>query len=310
MAANVESMFYVRETPWHGLGTRVEETLTSKDALHAAGLNWRVLQKPVMTGDYRPIPGYKVNVRDSDNSVLGVVGDRYSIVQNDEAFAFTDVLLGEGVKYETAGSLQGGRRVWILAKLPEKYIIGGESIEPYLVFSNSHDGSASMKVCMTPIRVVCQNTLNLALLQAKRTWSAKHTGNVQFRLHEAQETLGLAHLYMKNLGAEFNSLNKIKLSDAKVMDFIKGLLPLPDNATATQRKNAHQVREDMKMRYFDAPDLKDVGKNGFRFICAVSDFATHAKPLRETSGYQENLFMKTTEGHPLTDKALIMLNAA
>lgn len=166
MSANVETMFYVREAPWHGLGVRVESALNSEDALEMSGLNWNVIQRPIMTSTYDPIPGYKANIRDTDDRVLGVVTDRYRVVQNAEAFAFTDALLGEGVKYETAGSLQNGRKIWLLAKLPNKYIIESDQIEPYLVFSSSHDGSGSIKVAMTPIRVVCQNTLNIALSTA------------------------------------------------------------------------------------------------------------------------------------------------
>ncbi len=307
MAAEVESMFYTRVAPWHGLGIRVEEALDSKEALEKSGLNWTVTQKEIITCENDPIQGYRANVRSSDNAILGVVSDRYKIVQNEEAFAFTDALIGEGVTYETAGSLQGGKRVWMLAKLPEKYIIGGEQIEPYIVFSNSHDGSAAIKVCMTPIRVVCQNTLNLALNNAKRSWSAKHTSNVQNRMHEARETLGLAHKYMESLGTEFNNLSRIKLSDKKVIEFVNDLFPIDENASDVQKRNIDKVREDLKLRYFDAPDLKSVDKNGFRFICAVSDFATHAKPLRETNSYQENLFLKVMEGHNLTDKAHLMM---
>ena len=94
------------------------------------------------------------NVRDSDRKVLGVVTNRYKVIQNEEAFSFTDSLLGEGVRYETAGSLQGGKKVWLLARMPQDYIITGERISPYLVFSNTHDGSGAIKVALTPIRVV------------------------------------------------------------------------------------------------------------------------------------------------------------
>ncbi len=128
MPANVEAMFYVREAPWHGLGVRVESAPSSEDALVMSGLNWNVIQRPIMTTSGNPIPGYKANIRDTDNRVLGVVIDRYRVVQNTEAFAFTDALLGEGVRYETAGSLQDGKKIWILAKLPDKYIIEGEQI--------------------------------------------------------------------------------------------------------------------------------------------------------------------------------------
>jgi len=311
MPANVETMFYVgRNVPWHGLGASVIEAPDSQEALEVAGLNWTVIQQPIYTAGRQVIPNYKANVRDTDNSVLGVVTDRYQIVQNDEAFAFTDELLGQGVRYETAGSLQSGKRVWMLAKLPEKYIIAGEKIEPFLVFSNSHDGTAGIKVAVTPVRVVCQNTLNLALNTARRSWSAKHTGNVQERMHEARETLGLAHMYMEKLGAEFNKLSQIKLSDTSIFGFINDLLPYPADATQVQRKNVDQLRGDIQTRYFDAPDLKPLPKTGYRLINAVSDFATHAKPLRETASYKENLFLKTMEGNPTIDKAYSMLTAA
>lgn len=310
MSANVESMFYTRVAPWHGLGTRVESAVCSEEALEVSGLNWNVIQRPIMTSSYDPIPGYKANIRDTDNRVLGVVTDRYRVVQNAEAFAFTDSLLGEGVKYETAGSLQEGRKFWLLAKLPDKYIMEGEQIEPYLVFSSSHDGSGAIKVAMTPVRVVCQNTLNIVLSSAKRIWSTVHVGDLAAKMNEAHNTLLLAEKYMGRLGTEFSKLSKIKLSDSKVMEYIDMLLPMDDQPTDIHRKNISRIREDLKIRYFDAPDLKHVGKNGYRFVCAVSDFATHAKPLRETANYRENVFAKTIEGNPLIDKAYDMVLAA
>ena len=115
-------------------------------------------------GEY--IEGYKANIRDDNGSLLGIVSDRYKVVQNKDAFEFTDALLNHGVKYETAGSLNGGRRIWLLAKLPDEYYLAEEKVDPYVVFSNCHDGSGAIKVAMTPIRVVCQNTLNLALNNA------------------------------------------------------------------------------------------------------------------------------------------------
>ena len=310
MAANVETMFYVRETPWHGLGTRVMEAPSSKEALGLAGLDWKVVQEPVYTQAEELIEGYKANVRDTDRKVLGVVTNRYRIIQNEEAFGFTDALLGEGVRYETAGSLQGGRKVWLLARLPHEYIISGERISPYLVFSNAHDGSGAVRVALTPIRVVCNNTLNLALSTAKRSWSMMHTGNVQEKLEEAKDTLFRAETYMDSLGQEFDELRKKKLTDKQVMDYIEILLPMEDNTTPQQRKNISRLREDMGRRYFDAPDLKTVGKNAYRFINAVSDFATHAEPLRKTANYKENAFARTMEGNPLIDRAYQMVKAA
>lgn len=309
MAANVESMFYVREPPWHGLGTRVEQVLCSQDALNEGGLNWRVNQKTILSEDNIPILGYRANIRDIDNKVLGVVTDRYKIVQNNEAFAFTDSLIGDGVRYETAGSLQEGKKVWLLAKLPEKYLIADDEISPFVVFSNSHNGSAAIKVAMTPVRVVCQNTLNLALKDAKRIWSTVHTGDIRLKLDEATKTLILAKNYMDQLSKSVDEMSKIGLRDRKVMEYIDDLIPLPDNATHLQEKNIKRLRSDLKTRYFEAPDLIHVPKNSWRFINAVSDFATHTQPLRNTPTFKENMFLKTIEGNPLIDKAYEMIKS-
>ena len=310
MAANVETMFYTREKPWHGLGTMVAEAPNSKDALRLAGLNWKVLQEPVYTENEELIQGYKANVRDTDRKVLGVVTDRYKVIQNEEAFAFTDTLLGEGVRYETAGSLQEGRRVWMLARLPREFIICGERISPYMVFSNTHDGSGAVKTALTPIRVVCNNTLNLALRTAKRSWSMIHTGDISGKIEEAKNTLFLADEYMTALGQEFEDLRKIKLSEKQVLDYIKILLPMEENYSLLQKRGVEKLRADMKMRYFDAPDLKDVGNNGYRFVNAVSDFATHSTPRRKTANYKENIFARTADGNPMIDRAYQLVKAA
>ena len=309
MAANVESMFYVREAPWHGLGVRVEENLCSRDALREAGLNWSVAQKEIYTADGIIVPGYRANIRAKDKSILGIVTEKYKVVQNAEAFAFTDGLIGEGVTYETAGSLQNGKKVWMLAKLPETYHIAGDEVTPYMVFSNSHDGSAAIKVAMTPIRVVCQNTLNLAIGSAKRIWSTIHTGNIDIKLDEARKTLLLADYYMKSLASEIENLNKIKLSDNKVLEYINLLIPEPADMTDLQKRNIANLRGGLRVRYFDAPDLYDVPKTAWRFINAVSDFATHAEPLRKTKLYKEKVFAKTAEGNPLIDKAYDIIKA-
>ena len=132
MAHEVENMFYVsneengRFVPWHGLGVAVDKCLTSADALKVAGLDWKVDARPVFTDNGIKIPGYVANTRDSDNSVLGIVSDKYKIVQNVDAFAFTDSLIGEDCRYETAGSLRNGKSTFMLAKLPEKKILGDE----------------------------------------------------------------------------------------------------------------------------------------------------------------------------------------
>lgn len=310
MSANVETMFSTRVKPWHGIGTIVADCPNSKEAIWLAGMDWKVEQSDVCTNSGVLIPGYKANIRDRDQSILGVVSDRYQVVQNEEAFAFTDELLGEGVEYETAGSLQGGRKTFILAKLPQRFIIAGDEITPYFVIMNSHDGSCSIKAAMTPVRVVCQNTLNLAFRTAKRTWTTKHTSNIMERIDDAKLTLQFAEQYMGELGKGVDELVHKRLTDKKVMEYMSEFFPVTEDMTSAQRKNNLTMLNDMKRRYFDAPDLQDVGRNGYRFVNAVSDFATHAEPIRKTKNYKENLFLKTVEGNPMIDKAYQMVMAA
>ena len=159
----METKFSLRKPTWKGLGINVTEARSSEEALAMSGLDWQVYQQTMTADNGIPIMGYKANIRDVDDQLLGVVTDKYQVVQNKEAFAFTDELLGHGVRYETAGMLQDGRKTWILARLPQRYQMLGDWVDPFLVFYNSHDGSGSIKVALTPIRVTCQNTLNLAL---------------------------------------------------------------------------------------------------------------------------------------------------
>ena len=303
MAANIETMFSVRVTPWHGLGEIIQEAPTSDDAIRIAGLDWRVIQSELICKENgQVIDGFKVNIRDTDKKTLGIVTDRYKIVQNSEAFAFTDALLGEGVRYETAGSLASGRRVWMLAKLEDR-IITDELIEPYLVFTNSHDGTGAVRVAITPVRVVCQNTLNLALQTAERQWSCAHKGDIQGKLEEARHTLLNANRYMGELEEDFGELKLIGLTDDKVKAYIEMLLPIDAADTPRKILNIQNMRDELMYRYLEAPDLVPIEKSAYRFVNAVSDFATHRIPGRQTANYQENMFMKTVDGNALIDMA-------
>lgn len=321
MAACVETMMYVGETPWHGLGNRIAHLCTSEEAIKAAGLNWDVIPKPIFDEFGKEIPGFKVNTRSSDGKHLGVVTNRYKVVQNSEAFAFTDALLGEGVRYETAGSLCSGKRVWLLARM-EKTNLCEENIDPYLVFSNCHDGTGAIRVAITPVRTVCMNTLNLALSQASRHWSCAHKGDIQGKLDEARYTLESATRYMEALEEEFGELKLKKVTEDQVRRMTDDLLKaefadLVKKATVDAKvvsiqdfvrqqkfeEKLNRKRNDILTLYFDKPDLKDTEHTAFRFINAVSDYATHTTDHKETKNYKENLFMRTVDGNPLIDRA-------
>lgn len=335
MSANVETMFSVRETPWHGLGEIIQEAPTSADAIKIAGLDWEVIPTPIYDNRGQEIEGYFMNQRSTDGANLGIVTGRYQICQNSEAFAFTDDLLGEGCVYETAGSLDGGKRVWMLAKL-ERTLLAEEDIDPYLVFTNCHDGKGSIRVAITPVRVVCQNTLNLALESASRHWSCVHKGDVASKLEEARNTLQNANAYMAALEEEFGELKLKKVSDQKVKEMTDMLVEAtwPDMAKrikeqeatlfgmsyrdrraamARMERTAQKLddrRNEIIIRYNEAPDLRDTEKTAFRFINAVSDYVTHTDDHNNTATWRTSLFSKVVDGHKMIDTALEIAKAA
>lgn len=310
MAALVESLFYVRETPWHGQGIKVEEAPTSEDAIRLAGLDWTVDQAPIYLENGTKIEDAFANVRSSDGKPLGIVGNKYKIVQNTEAFVFTDALLGEGVRYETAGSLKDGKVIWLLARMPESVEILGDKVDPYMVFTNTHDGSGAVRVCMTPIRVVCNNTLNAALSRAKRTWSARHTGSITSKLDDAMETLQFANQYMEATKETFEELYKVKMNEFTLTRAINNIIPITEDMTDRQKSNQQLIRNDIMLRYREAPDLQVLDHTGARLVQAVADTTSHMEPFRRTKHFEENRFKNTIDGNAILDRTVSMLLAA
>ena len=303
MSANVETMFSVREKPWHGLGTIVQEAPTSKDALSLAGLDWTVRQEPVIYKEQDS--GYFMNIRSTDDKVLGVVGGRYKPVQNVDAFDFVDGLIGEGVTYETAGSLNTGKRIWLLAKMPDVKILD-DVVEPYMCLTNSHDGFGSLKVCMTPVRVVCQNTLNLALDGAKRTWNVRHTGSIDNKMAAARQTLGLSTAYMQSLAKEAEELYKIKIAPKDFVDLSERMFPITGDMTARKEESQILLREQLKTAW-EMDDLGNIKGTGWGFMNAVADMSTHKSPARKTDNYQENAFMYVLDAPVILDTAMKLM---
>lgn len=316
MAHAIETMFSVREKPWHYEMTKdktkiIQQALTSKEALHAAGLDWTVDQTEVYTDSGVMIPGYKANRRSTDNKILGIVSDRYRIVQNTDAFEFTDALVGETengvVRYETAGSLNGGKRIWLLAKMPTKEI-AGDATEPYLVFSNTHDGSGSVNVALTPVRVVCNNTLNLALNHAQRKWSARHIGRIEDKLMEARSTLLMANDYMDKLAEKADQLANTPLYMDELSKIIDAMFPVDESMSKRKKSGMEQLKEGFYACYL-RPDIAQFMNTGWGAINAMSDFVGHGAPLRNTKDFEANRFGKIMDGHPVFDRFVSLVNA-
>jgi phage/plasmid-like protein (TIGR03299 family) len=310
--ANIETMFTVREKPWHGLGEVLEDTPNSAEALRASGLDWTVQQHRISVmsdsnSEARLIEGYVGNVRSSDGSVLGIVTDRYKVVQNHEAFAFTDLLVGDGdVRYETAGSLKGGRQVWMLARMNRSMSLLGDAFEPYLCFINSHDGTGAVRVLMTPIRVVCQNTLNIALRGARRSWSTPHVGDIAQRLAVAQSTLELADRYIVRLEEEADHLAQQPVSADRFEEILESLLPLESGSSPRAKASVLAQREGI-VRAYGADDLERFRGTAWGVLNAVSDYVGHTTPRRQSATYKSNRWAKLAAGDSLFDDAYELL---
>jgi phage/plasmid-like protein (TIGR03299 family) len=263
-----DSMFSVREMPWHGLGVVLDEYPRSiDDALDKAGLGWRVTRGDVLVvkrhewiddfgtrhpAELIPAKGFKANLREDTGEVLGIVSDEYEVVDNRDAFRFLDALIGSELHFETAGSLWGGRRVWVLARLPEYVELGGDLSATYIYVANSHDGSMAVTAAATPIRIVCANTLGLALRQAEhganaqRTFRFRHTGNLQTKFAEARKVLGMTIDYEKQFKALADRLALKPISErALERRVLRHLWVIDEDAGKRARANRERAIEQV-----------------------------------------------------------------
>lgn len=234
-------MMYVGEVPWHKLGTKLENPATAAEAIQEAGLDFKVIKKTLRTTTPElSVVGHYATVRTDTLDVLGVVGSRYEPIQNRDAFTTFDALVGEGEAiYHTAGVLGKGERIWILAKLPDYIRVNGHDlVEKFLLLTNSHDGSGPVRVKLTPIRVVCANTLTVALDGREQEVRIRHTAQAEARLKEAHEILGLTNKLYTELDQIFNGMSKKSMTQMMLNDFLKNIFPNPPDKERSTRITA------------------------------------------------------------------------
>lgn len=321
----VSRMFEGRQTPWSGIGKNIQEAKSLDDALKMGDLDWEVKQQPIyFQGDrvelgngkaqihMDRIPNKLVNVRADNNYPLGVVSDNYKVVQNRQGFDILSELIGTNeVEFDTALNLKGGSIVCIMAKMKEEVVVG-DKVAPYLAFYTRHDGKGSIMVFMSPIRIWCQNMLNLALKQSPRKWSTVHAGDMDSKLEDARITLGLAKNYMTEFKKEADILSQQHVSDAQIKEIINELYPVmaleEDGSNQKKIDNVKIIHEELEARIKNAPDLSKFKNTGWAVINGVSDFITHAEPKRESPTFKENLFINTVTDNSLMDKAYTILS--
>lgn len=288
-----DSMFSVREVPWHGLGAVLDTPpVTVAEAIERSGLGWQVKREPIAVdrGDAaasdwsvprcEAIPGYYATVRQDTREVLGIVGERYRIVQNQEAFQFVDQLLGSAMHFETAGSLNGGRRIWVLARLPEHIEIGGDPVRPYVLLMNSHDGSTAVIAATTPVRVVCQNTLNWGLARAKQRFSIRHTEQISRRVHEARRVLELSINYYEQFKLDGDYLASQQFTDRQLRRVLDTLYPTGPSDT-NRATRSRELRKEQIIELFLRGDTQgNAPGTKWAAVNAIVEFGDWLRPIR------------------------------
>jgi phage/plasmid-like protein (TIGR03299 family) len=243
-------MMYVGETPWHKLGAQLNSPpKTAKEVIDAANLDWEVSKKPVYAfdgGTGCAVPGYYATVREDlwgkpDCEPFGLVGEEYNVLQNREAFSFFDPIIETGrVTYETAGALGRGERVWMLAKVDGAIKIkGSDEIKRYLLLSNGHDGRTALKIKFTPVRVVCQNTLNYAVALGRDVMRSHHGRGMDRRIENAQEAVGLILNEYDSLSRHYTRFAEVQMNTDLLGRYLGEVFPLLKRRT-NQRDRSYQ----------------------------------------------------------------------
>jgi len=296
----VETMMYVGPTPWHRLGNYVgDNTLTSEDAIIQAGLDWTVSKRDLFAfadGNAIAVDGHKAIVRDTDDRVMGVVGKNYTPIQNLDAFNFMDSLVEEGLmRYHTAGSLSGGRRVWMLGKVGESEIVPKDKVDHYLFLYNGFDGKTALRCLWTDVRVVCANTARAALGRgAKSGVSVRHTRNAMANIQEAQKVLGLAVEAFDESADFMRTLADTPMPTSDWVDFCLELVPEPatdedGNISKRARNRVDSQRKELTSLYVSGTGSSIPGVRGTAWG-AYNALTEYASYYRTTRGSQDKRF--------------------
>jgi phage/plasmid-like protein (TIGR03299 family) len=280
MSHNLETMAWTNEVPWHGLGTRVDDKIRVKDMLKAAKLDWKVEKQPMtIAGTDKPVPGFFALTRDRDGRVLDVVGNRYVPVQNDQAFEFfVDFVEAGGAKMETAGSLRNGEYVWGLANLNASFKLkGNDEVKGYLLVGCPHQQGKSLLIKFTSVRVVCNNTLTLALATKGNEWRMSHrTEFDQVKINEAKDALGIARDQLGEFERNARTLQKLNIKRADAIRILAGVFA-PDadvkELVNDFDKNGTPRLQALMAAYVNAPGAQE--GNGWGLLNAVTYYADH-----------------------------------
>lgn len=275
--------------PWHGLGESVEGVMTASTAMELANLNWDVEKRPVYSkrsdGLYVEIDDKFEIARVTDDKTLGVVGKDYKPIQNRDAFDFFDTLVDSGeAKYDTAGSLAGGKRIFLTAKIGDDMQVAGQDPHQlWLALLSSHDGSKSLTALTTLVRIVCANTEQMAIHGAKTSWTMTHRQTLEGKVAEARDSLSLSFKYMDAFEKEVQKMLDIELTNDKFREVMTEVLP-------AQPRQLPKNLDTLTAIFENSPTINDAGAGGTAWggYNAVTEWLTHGREVRSQEARMVN----------------------
>lgn len=282
--------FASTQTAWHNLGQIVQNPMTTQEAIVLGRLDYEVEKRSIQCGEIL-LPNHMATVRADTETVLGIVGNNYEVVQNTEAFKFFDTLLGQNLaKIETVGALGQGERIFISAKLPHQIVVGSKEdlTEMYVLLTSSHDGTGAIVAGLTPIRVVCQNTLNMALSQKmKNKISIRHTSSANTRLAQAGEIMRQSLMYQTTLEEAYNFLFRTKVSDSVAKDLITKIVQGEKKDSA----RTANIIETIEMCYNVGIGQDKIVGTAWGVFNAMTHYLSHEKNYKNEESKFNSLLM-------------------
>lgn len=302
MAHEFESGLFVSQPAWHGLGVVLPNAPSIDDAIKLAGLDWQVVERPLYLGDGVKVDTHRAMVRDSDNTLLGVVGSDFTPLQNNQAFdQFRDIVDSGEVTIEAAGSLRDGKRIWILAAMRDGTadVQRGDAIKSHVLLAHGHDGSLSIRFGFTKTRVVCANTLAVAMRNDKTSLGVlRHTKNATSRLTKFRETFDMQRAELKASLETYRELARRKCNDKNLVRYVREVLK---PGAADDDKAVVRNVDDM-VRMFDYGRGAELSRGTmWGAFNAVTEYMTHERGRGADSRQNSNWF---GDGAKLADRAL------
>lgn len=307
--------------PWAGSGVDVSNASSIEDVMETSGLNWKVEGRPLFTtmgsidnvGSMMGVATHKAIVRATDEEIMGIVGNKWNILQNHEVFSFVDDLQKLGlVKYRNAGQFKGGRVVWVQAEFQESEIVPGDVHKKYLMLTNAFDGTFSVRIGWTDTRVACWNTFMVAARDARNGVAIKHTAAMRDKIDEARQALVLAESQARQLDMFQKSLAGLRMTGDMWRDFSNKMIPDPEegkNKTRAENARAELVALSITGRGQDIPGVEGTA---YAALSALTEYVNYHRTARgkddlqrQAGRFQNTLF---GSGYKMINGGIDVLN--